>query len=187
MGVVDVTPPISPSDSMLEAATLMCIDGVGNNVLEDVSFTNNESQYNQPLIETECRSIPIRNRNQTGADKNRIESENRAMTVPPENRAVTVLAPYHNRLLSLPTVNHSSRDPELFHILLELSKGSGIYKSSDPATLPSVCVQCRLFCLSVPINSKIFPGTREPNINMKQVLIGDGCGLKLMIIILLPY
>ncbi len=174
MSVVDVTPPLSPTDSMLEAATLLSIneEDVDWNESQNCHNNNNAVNHNsQPFIET---GLPIGNRNQAVQHQNRIQTvhhQNGVQTVPSEHRNEAVSILYHSKLplLSLPEVDCSSKDPELFHILLEISKGSGIYKSSDPVSLPNIYIQCRLFCLKSPINTKVFHGTQNPSIDMKQV------------------
>lgn len=149
---MEMTPPLSPSDSMMEVMTLTCINETETKETnfhipeENVSF--NSPRRDKPSVRIETQThVPI-----------------------PKNQTMTRLTTRRDNI-PLPTVDHFSLDPELFHILLEISEGSGMLKSSDPVAMPSVYFKCRLFCLETPIRTNTFNETRDPKINFKQVSI----------------
>ena len=157
VGVVDVTPPPSPSESMVEMATLMYtehdrIDNIENGVTQTIDPII--PQKEKTVKPTPCSLIKIE--------------------TPPkiyQNKPARLPAIQRHDTIPLPPVDCLSIDPKLFHMLLEISKGSGIVKASDPVAQPNVYIKCRLFCLKTPVQSEVFTNTRDPTINFKQVCI----------------
>lgn len=151
---IELTPPTSPSDSMMELATaLACVS----------------KDIDQPNLDPAVPPITCH------------QSPNNPRPPPPPQINIQLPPPVNyppgpQKSLNIPRppvtlVNCSTKEPELFHLLLEVHEGSGLMKSSDPTAPPSTYIQCRLFCLETPVQSKTFHETNSPKINLKQVSI----------------
>ena len=149
---------MSPTESMLEMEANLCI--------------STPEEKDDIEVGTVCENKSTKERIGPCIDSVQyLQSQNQNETLPQSgaesNAACAKLSPL-NRSFPSPEVD-TTKDKNIFHLLLEIAEGSGIFNPSDPVRPPNVYVQCRLFCSETPLQTKVFFGTREPKIGIKQV------------------
>ena len=150
--LVDMTPPISPSESMLYVES---VDEEGFQLSEHTDIREMEKTeiIHKSIIPDSTPFSLMKNRNGT---KHFHISQ-------------CTCKQCHISDIQTTPLETSQQDPQVLHVLLEIPKGSDIFRSTDPVNPPNVFIVCRMFCTKTPLRNGIHWRTREPIFDFKQV------------------